>query len=188
MAAPQFAGSSLASSASPRAASSRRNFFFGRTRAVEPALRPPWALEEEDFVARCTRCDRCIETCPTTLLVRMDGGFPGVDFSRGECTFCADCVAACEPLALRRDDTSAAPWDRVAVIGAGCLAVRGVECRVCGESCPEGAIRFRPRLGSVAHPELDAAACTACGACIGPCPTRAIDTRARNPLPTESET
>ena len=118
----------------------------------------------------------------------MDGGFPGVDFSRGECTFCADCVAACEPLALRRDDTSAAPWDRVAVIGAGCLAVRGVECRVCGESCPEGAIRFRPRLGGVAHPQLDAAACTACGACIGPCPTRAIDTRARNPLPTESET
>ena len=117
----------------------------------------------------------------------MDGGFPGVDFGRGECTFCGDCVAACEPRALQRDATTA-PWDRVAVIGEACLAARGVECRVCGESCPEGAIRFRPRLGGVAHPQLDAAACTACGACIGPCPTRAIDTRARNPLPTESET
>ena len=187
MAAAQFAGSSLASSASPRAASSRRNFLFGRTRAVEPALRPPWALEEEDFVARCTRCERCIEACPTTILVCMDGGFPGVDFSRGECSFCGDCVAACEPRALWREDASAAPWDRVAVIGAACLAARGVECRVCGEACPEGAIRFRPRHGGVAYPELDPIACTACGACIGPCPARAIDSRARHSLLTESE-
>ena len=151
-------------------------------RAVEPARRPPWALDEALFVDRCTRCDRCIEACPTTILVRMDGGFPGVDFSRGECTFCADCVAACEPLALRRDDTSAAPWDRVAVIGAGCLAGRGVECRVCGESCEHGAIVFRPRLGNVAEPEFDAARCTACGACIAPCPVGAL-----RPIPLHAE-
>lgn len=188
MAAARTAGSLLASSASPRAANARRSFLFGRTRAVEPALRPPWGLDEDDFVARCTRCDHCIESCPTGILLRMDGGFPGVDFSRGECTFCAECVAVCEPRALVRDDAGAAPWARVAVIGEACLAARGVECRVCGESCPAAAIRFRPRLGGVAFPELDAAACTACGACIGPCPTRAIDTRVRNPLPMESET
>lgn len=187
MAAAQFAGLSLASSASPRAASSRRNFFFGRTRAVEPALRPPWALEEEDFVARCTRCDRCIEACPTRILVRMDGGFPGVDFSRGECTFCADCVSSCEPQALLRRDADAAPWAIVATIGEACLAVRGVECRVCGESCPEAAIRFRLQLGGVAQPVLDASGCTGCGACIGPCPTRAIAMRSDNNIPTERE-
>lgn len=161
---------------------------FGRTRAAVPALRPPWAVEEDAFVARCTRCERCIEACPAAILVRMDGGFPGVDFTRGECSFCADCVAACAPQALRRDAPDALPWDRVAAIGDDCLAARGVECRVCGESCPQGAIRFRPRLGGVARPALDAAACTACGACIGPCPTRAIDTRVRNHQPTESGT
>ncbi|WP_432654222.1 ferredoxin-type protein NapF [Thauera aromatica] len=184
MAPAHIAGPSLTFLSSTRVASSRRSFLFGRTRATDPALRPPWAAED-DFVARCTRCERCIEACPTAILVRMDGGFPGVDFTRGECTFCARCVAVCEPQALHRADAGTLPWVRVAAIGADCLAARGVECRVCGESCPEAAIRFRPRLGGVAFPELDAAACTACGACIGPCPMRAIDTR--NPLPTESE-
>ena len=178
----------MASSASPRAASSRRNFFFGRTRAVEPALRPPWALEEEGFVARCTRCDRCIEACPTRILIRMDGGFPGVDFSRGECTFCGDCVTQCEPQALVRNDPAASPWAMVAAIGADCLAVRGVECRVCGEACPEGAIRFRLQLGGVAQPVLDTGGCTGCGACIGPCPARAITMQSDNTIPTERET
>ena len=118
----------------------------------------------------------------------MDGGFPGVDFSRGECTFCGDCVRGCEPQALLRSDPAASPWAMVAAIGADCLAVRGVECRVCGEACPEGAIRFRLQLGGVAQPVLDAGGCTGCGACIGPCPTRAIAMQSDNTIPTERET
>lgn len=147
MSAAQFAGSSRwLPPHLPRAASSRRNFFFGRTRAVEPALRPPWALEEDDFVARRTRCDRCIEACPTSILVRMDGGFPGVDFGRGECTFSGRLRRGLRTprAATRRHHRALGPRR---VIGEACLAARGVECRVCGESCPEGAIRFRPRLG-----------------------------------------
>lgn len=117
----------------------------------------------------------------------MDGGFPGVDFSRGECTFCGDCVRLCEPQALFRSDPGASPWAMVAAIGADCLAERGVECRVCGEACPAGAIRFRLQRGGVAHPVLDASCCTGCGACIGPCPTRAIAMQSDNNIPTERE-
>jgi len=157
-------------------------------RAVEPVRRPPWAIDEALFVDRCTRCDRCIDACPTGILVRMDGGFPGVDFSRGECTFCGDCVSRCEPQALVRGGPDAAPWDMVAAIGPECLAMRGVECRVCGETCPERAIRFRPRLGGVAQPLLDSGSCTGCGACIGPCPARAIAMQSDNNIPTERET
>ena len=157
-------------------------------RAVAPARRPPWALDEALFVDRCTRCDRCIEACPTRILIRMDGGFPGVDFSRGECTFCGDCVTQCEPQALVRNDPAASPWTMVAAIGADCLAVRGVECRVCGEACPERAIRFRLQLGGVAQPVLDTGGCTGCGACIGPCPARAIAMQSDNTIPTERET
>ncbi len=177
----------MASESSASVASSRRGFLRLGRRSVEPAQRPPWALDEARFVDRCTRCERCIEACPTQILIRMDGGFPGVDFSRGECTFCGDCVRSCEPQALFRQPLDAPPWSLVAAIGADCLAARGVECRVCGEACPEGAIRFRPQRGGVARPQLDEAACTGCGACIGPCPTRAIAMQADNNIPTERE-
>lgn len=175
----------LVESASP----SRRGFLRGRVRAVAPAPRPPWAREERDFISSCTRCDACIDACPTAILVRADGGFPAVDFSRGECTFCGDCVTHCAPRALLRPAEGDAPWSLKASIGQACLAAAGVECRVCGETCPAGAIRFRPRIGGVALPQLEAEACTGCGACFAPCPTRAIVVQApvECDVPTESE-
>ena len=166
---------------------SRRSFLRGRLRKLAPAQRPPWALVEEDFIARCTRCEACVEACPTGILVRAEGGYPAVDFSLGECTFCAECVSRCEPRALQRARASSVPWALRAAIGEACLAERGIECRVCGESCPTGAIRFRLQAGGVAQPALDVAACTGCGACYAPCPTRAIALQANFDSPTESE-
>ena len=153
---------------------SRRGFLRGGMRSVPAAVRPPWARGELAFLAACSRCDACIRACPTGILLRSDGGFPAVDFSRGECTFCGECAAGCEPQALLRAPDGLSPWALKASIGQSCLAEAGVECRVCGENCPESAIRFRPRLGGVALPQLDASACTGCGACFAPCPTRAI--------------
>ncbi len=153
---------------------SRRRFLRGRRPELTPVPRPPWALAETHFVDRCTRCDACIDACPTAILVRADGGYPVVDFSRGECTFCGDCVSRCVPGALQRAEQGSEPWALRAQIGDECLAARGIECRVCGESCPTGAIRFRPRAGGVALPQLTLDACNGCGACFAPCPVRAI--------------
>lgn len=155
----------------------RRSFLRGRIRSVEPAQRPPWALNETDFISRCTRCDACIKACPTAILVPADGGYPTVDFSRGECTFCAECLTQCTPAALVREP-GVPPWSLQAVIAPSCLAANGVECRVCGEACPTGAIRFRPRLGGVALPALTLDSCNGCGACFAPCPVRAITVKA----------
>ena len=153
----------------------RRRFLGGRARE-DAALRPPWSHSEGRFTERCTRCDDCVTACPSHLIRRGDGGFPVVDFSNAACTFCAECVRVCTTGALVKDDT-AAPWRVLAHLGDACLARQKVECRVCGEACDAGAIRFRPALGGVSQPELDSVLCTGCGACVAPCPARAIECR-----------
>ena len=152
---------------------SRRGFLRGRIRSDHNAIRPPWAVDAERFESLCTRCDDCIAVCPTGVVKSGDGGYPRIDFSAGECTFCGECVAVCEPAALVRNDAEPA-WSLRATIGEACIALSGVECRVCGERCEASAIRFRPRLGGVARPELELERCTGCGACFAPCPVGAI--------------
>ena len=152
---------------------SRRRFFAGRQMQGTVSFRPPWSLSELQFTARCSRCDDCVSACPSGLLVRGDGGFPVADFKRAACTFCADCVRVCATGALARSEDQM-PWNFGIEIAANCLPLQGVECRVCGEACDSAAIRFRPRLGGNARPEVDSASCTGCGACIAPCPVQAI--------------
>lgn len=157
----------------PLPMTNRRDFLRGRRANIPAELRPPWARGSGSFEERCTRCGDCQRACPTGIVVVGGGGFPKVDFGRGECTFCGDCVSACVPAALERVG-DVAPWSLRARIGEACLASRGVECRVCGEACGVGAIRFRPQIGGVTLPQLDGSACTGCGACLAPCPTQAI--------------
>ena len=152
---------------------SRRGFFRGQPRPA-PAQRPPWARAEADFIAHCTRCSDCIAACPTGIVVSGDGGFPMIDFKRGECTFCRRCVEVCQPQALVAPAENAPPWTIIARLGEACLPRHGVECRICGDYCDARAIRFPPRLGGSPEPEIDAGRCTGCGACVAPCPVSAL--------------
>ena len=56
-----------------------------------------------------------------------DGGYPTVDFSLGECTFCADCVNSCQPKALVRNMPEQPAWPYKAAIGEDCLPKQEVE-------------------------------------------------------------
>ena len=152
---------------------SRAQFLRGDWRNRAAPLRPPWALDEADFIARCTRCDACVERCPEHILKAGRGGFPETDFAAGACTFCGACAEACEPKALVRGAPGRA-FPVAAAVGEACLALGNVVCRSCSERCDAGAIRFRPALGGVSKPELDRAACIACGNCVSACPTGAI--------------
>lgn len=156
---------------------SRRFFLRGgvtsSAAAVAAPPRPPWALEEAAFVTACTRCDACIDACPQHILSKGDGGFPIVKFDSNGCNECKRCEAICSKNAIV-SRPGQQPWTWRAVVGPSCLAAQRVECRVCGEMCDAGAIRFRPSLSGVSQPEVSASECTGCGQCVGPCPTQAI--------------
>ncbi len=152
---------------------SRRQFLRGDFKSRLPPQRPPWALAEDLFINACSRCGDCVAPCPTRIIVIVRG-FPEVDFKRGECTFCGACAEACKDGALLNDESQMWPWAIRAKIADGCLALRGVECRICGDHCTPGAIRFIPLLGGPPVAQVDESACTGCGACVAPCPASAI--------------
>jgi ferredoxin-type protein NapF len=148
----------------------RRSILRGGSAAPQP-VRPPWSRVDR-FTDLCSRCLRCAASCPEDIIVRGDGGFPELDFSRGECSFCGACAAACpEPVFESRE---AAPWQARAVIDSACLAAHGVVCRTCRDECPADAIHFMLAAGRAGRPRVDVDRCTGCGACVAPCPADAI--------------
>lgn len=152
----------------------RRQFLRARKGPVE--LRPPWLLDAASFTEGCTRCGACIESCPEHIIEAGDAGFPRIDFNRGECSFCGECTSDCEAhLFIPRSEQQLPAWRyRARVNAEDCLTTQGVHCRSCEDYCEPRAIRFPPRAGGTPQPLLDTESCTGCGACVAPCPTRAI--------------
>ena len=107
--------------------------------------------------------------------MKGDGGYPELDFSRGGCALCGDCVDSCRAGAFRdapRDPLDA--WNHRVTLGGSCMALRGVVCRTCGDVCDQRAIRFQMRVGAAAVPLLVLSACTGCGECVAVCPVKAV--------------
>jgi ferredoxin-type protein NapF len=151
---------------------SRRGLFraLGGARQVE-AIRPPWSLPEAAFVGACTGCGDCVRACPQGIL-KLTAGYPETSFADAGCDRCGDCATACTARAI--DPATQPAWRHTIAIGAACLAEQGVVCSVCAEHCDASAIRFRLAVGGRGGPILNITACTACGACVGPCPPNAI--------------
>ena len=152
---------------------SRRSLLRGRSPTSPLPIRPPGALAEPDFTAKCTTCDECVTACPENIILRGSGGYPEVDFRQGECTFCMRCVDVCADGAL--SETVQPVWRLEVRVLDSCLAKRQVVCQTCADVCEVEAIRFVPRLGSVATPQIDNDTCTGCGACIAACPENSLE-------------
>ena len=61
-------------------------------------LRPPGAVPEEIFPAKCIRCGRCVEVCPYRSIIMLDirsgihAGTPLVEAEKVPCYLCMKCV------------------------------------------------------------------------------------------------
>lgn len=182
---------------------SRMQLLRGDVKGKNNPFRPPWAIPEQYFIDYCTRCDKCIDACFDQLIIKGRGGFPQMDFKRGGCDFCEDCLNACESGALKKISTSnnhnisnsrtelpeseqqndvqtyLPPWHIKAHIDlTNCLSMNATICRSCGESCDEKAITFDLKLGGIAEPVMSIDKCTGCGACFAVCPVQVIELKA----------
>jgi len=154
---------------------SRRTMLFGKSGLTgqDDVIRPPWSVPADEFTKKCTGCGECVSVCPENILTIDGRNLAKVDFSKGECTFCRDCVPSCKDGALVFTNIDH-PWSLNISIEGKCLAMTGVECRICDDQCESRAIRFRLTAGGVSVPQLDETLCTGCGACIAPCPVEAV--------------
>lgn len=152
-------------------------------------IRPPFAIDELEFLLACTRCDACIEACPYDIVFPLPAKLgakvistPAMDLLSKGCHMCEDwpCVNACEVNALvfpdegiKNHELSEAnalgeqykeryvPNLANAVINKeACLPYSGPECGAC-RVCPvEGAM-----LWSMEKPEINQSLCTGCALC-----------------------
>ena len=154
----------------------RRGFLTGRRKSLPDSIRPPWS-REASIAAACTGCGACVPACPQHIITLDRDSRPALAFETAECSFCGACAQACpEPVF----DLAIAAFPHGVAIGTQCFAQRGIVCQSCGDACPESAIRFRPRLGGPALPEVAADRCSGCGACFAACPASAMSTTARS--------
>jgi len=83
--------------------------FTPAARGWENRMRPPGALDEQDFLASCIKCGQCVQVCPV-LAIKLDDidhgfgiGVPYIDSRTQACDFSCDavqCILACPTGAL----------------------------------------------------------------------------------------
>lgn len=159
---------------------SKRRFFRGKIKAKQ-AIRLPWVVNETVFTSGCTQCQDCISHCETNIIVKDEQGFPKVDFSLGECSFCNKCIEVCQqPLfsgAFADNEpvnSSEKAWPTTLEISDKCLAKNNIYCQSCRDECETNVIKFHYLDSSIPQPSLHTPDCTQCGACIKVCPQDAI--------------
>ena len=162
-------------------------------------IRPPGALDEPDFLAKCLKCGACMKVCPTSGLqpALYEAGVEGlwspilvprIGYCEHSCTLCGQVCPTGAIAELKvADKVGNMPEKPPVRIGSAffdkgrCLPWGyDTECIVCEEVCPTSpkAIYFKvetvtTRDGqqrTLKYPYVDLDHCTGCGICETRCP------------------
>lgn len=142
-------------------------------------LRPPGAVPEEIFAAKCIRCGRCVEVCPYRSIILLDirqgihAGTPLIEVEKIPCYLCMKCVDVCPTGSLQRIRQPETRMGLAVINTFTCLAYEGITlCRTCYDKCPfvEKAIRLEQLKPVIAEQH-----CTGCGICTNACPVTTAD-------------
>jgi ferredoxin-type protein NapG len=143
-------------------------------------IRPPFALDELEFLLECTRCSDCFEACTYQVIFPLPArlgaqvvGTPAMDLLNQSCHLCTDwpCVSACEHNALKLpeisdEDSPPLPTMAVAWIDTAlCLPYSGPECGACAASCPVP----DALVWDMGKPRINQTECTGCAQCREAC-------------------
>ncbi len=137
-------------------------------------LRPPGAVPEEIFPAKCIRCGRCAEICPYRSIRVLDvkygvfAGTPLIEVEKIPCYLCMKCVEICPTGTLRPISQEEVRMGVAVINRRQCITWRGIAlCRTCYNVCPfkEKAIHL-----DQLRPVVDEKYCTGCGLCTHGCP------------------
>ena len=135
----------------------------------EKLVRPPYNSDESLFHNECSKCDaKCSTVCEEDIIKIAKDKTPYLDFSLSGCTFCEECVKACEYGVLSLENSQTIDTN-IYIDKKSCVSWEGVMCYSCKEPCLDNAIDFKAMF----MPEINDN-CTACGFCIARCPVQAI--------------
>ena len=151
-------------------------------------VRPPGAVPEREFLARCTRCGACIGACLTGGLQHsfLEAGFEGIwtPVLRGrsggcefECNLCGQVCNSRAITCLTLEEKQEAKMGTAMINTDLCLAWQEERlCYICDEICPSGAVDFKAGEGdtegeAIEKPRVLVDKCTGCGLCEWKCPT-----------------
>lgn len=153
-------------------------------------IRPPFAIDEINFLLSCSRCDQCIKACPQQIIFPLPArsgvqvfNTPAMDLLNKSCQLCEDwpCVSACESDALiipivkakqkkkkhKKKKKEKKIWPKIANVFINtktCMPYNGPECGAC-RICPVP----NAMLWKNEKPMIDNQICTGCGQCLEAC-------------------
>lgn len=146
-------------------------------------LRPPGAVSEAAFQAKCNRCQRCVQVCPTHVVVPASLSYgivnmntPVVTFKVSYCNSCMKCTEVCPTGALKPVSKEMMDIGVAVISETDCVAWDWTGCTVCVDECPLKAIYLDESKRPVVIPEK----CNGCGICELKCPSTALRKTIRN--------
>ena len=161
-------------------------------RDLNPAfIRPPGALVEDDFLAKCIRCGECMKACPTNAIqpAMLEAGLqamwsPLLKMRLGYCEFkCNACTEVCPTGAIAKLPLEKKQKTKIGLSMVDkdrCLPYAyGKQCQMCYDQCPlsdkaismvEADVTVGSKTLKLKQPQVDSKLCIGCGICENKCP------------------